>query len=106
MKKGDVRKDALLQASNGAIVSAVAGNPKAIGYVGYGYIADSIKPLTVNGIEGNIPNGKSGKFPISRALYKYVNENKFSPEAKKFIDFVTGPEGQKLVKEAGFIPVN
>jgi len=106
MKKSDVRKDALLQASNGAIVSAVAGNPKAIGYVGYGYITDSIKTLNVNGIEGTIANGKSGKFPISRGLYKYVNENKFSPEAKKFMDYVMGPEGQKLVKEAGFIPVN
>ena len=61
---------------------------------------------SVNGIEGTIANGKSGKFPISRGLYKYVNENKFSPEAKKFMDYVMGPEGQKLVKEAGFIPVN
>lgn len=106
MKKSDVRKDALLQASNGAIVSAVAGNPKAIGYVGYGYLTDTIKPLSVDGVEGNIPNGKSGKFAISRGLYKYVNENKYSAEAKKFMDFVMGPEGQKLVKEAGFIPVN
>lgn len=106
MKKSDVRKDALLQASNGAIVSAIAGNPKAIGYVGYGYLTDSIKTLTVDGVEGNIANGKSGKFAISRGLYKYVNENKYSAEAKKFMEFVMGPEGQKLVKEAGFIPVN
>ena len=106
LKKADVRKDALLQASNGAVVSAVAGNPKAIGYVGYGYLTDTIKPLNVNGVEGNVDNGKSGKFPISRGLYKYVNENKFSPEAKKFMDYVMGPEGQKIVKEAGFIPVN
>ncbi len=106
MKKSDVRKDALLQASNGAIVSAVAGNPKAIGYVGYGYLTDTIQPLSVDGVEGNIANGKSGKFAISRGLYKYVNENKFSPEAQKFMDFVMGTEGQKLVKEAGFIPVN
>lgn len=106
MKKSDVRKDALLQASNGAIVSAVAGNPRAIGYVGYGYLTDTIKPLTVGGIEGTIPNAKSGQFPISRKLYKYVNELKYSAEAQKYIDFVMGPEGQKLVQEAGFIPVN
>lgn len=106
MNKSDVRKDALLQASNGAIVSAVAGNPRAIGYVGYGYITDTIKTLSVNGVEGTIPNAKSSKYPVSRELYKYVNEEKFSPEAQKFMDFVMGPEGQKLVKEAGFIPVN
>jgi len=106
MKKTDVRKDALLQASNGAIVSAVAGNPRALGYVGYGYLTDTIKTLTVDGIEGTIPNAKSGQFPISRKLYKYVNELKYSAEAQKYIDFVMGPEGQKLVQEAGFIPVN
>ena len=74
--------------------------------MGYGYITDAIKTLSVNGVEGTIPNAKSDKYPISRELYKYVNENKFSPEAKKFMDFVMGPVGQELVKEAGFIPVN
>ena len=105
MKKTDVRKDALLQASNGAIVSAVAGNPKALGYVGYGYIDSSIKALTVDKVEITIENGKSGKYPISRNLYMYIDENKLSPEAQKYIDFVLSAEGQKLVKEAGFIPV-
>lgn len=105
MKKTDVRKDALLQASNGAIVSAVAGNPKALGYIGYGYIDKSVKTITVDKVEVTIENGKSGKFPVSRKLYMYVDENKLSPDAQKYIDFVLSDEGQKLVKEAGFIPV-
>lgn len=103
MKKTDVRKDALLQASNGAIVSAVAGNPRAIGYIGYGYLDSSVKALSINGIEGTIENGKSGKFPVSRKLYMYVDEKKISEETKKFIDYILSPAGQKLVKEAGFI---
>ncbi len=105
MKKTDVKKDALLQASNGAIVSAVAGNPKALGYIGYGYIDKSVKTITVDKVEVTIENGKSGKFPVSRKLYMYVDENKLSPDAQKYIDFVLSDEGQKLVKEAGFIPV-
>ena len=106
MKKTDVRKDALLQASNGAIVSAVAGNPKALGYIGYGYIDKSVKVITVDKVEVTIENGKSGKFPVSRKLYMYVDENKLSPDAQKYIDFILSADGQKLVKEAGFIPVN
>ncbi|MBN2038408.1 MAG: PstS family phosphate ABC transporter substrate-binding protein [Spirochaetes bacterium] len=105
MKKTDVARSALLQASNGAIVSAVTQNPKAIGYIGYGYLNDSIKPLKVNGIEGTISNGKSGKFPISRKLYMYVNEKKLSKEAKAYIDFILSPEGQDFVKETGYIPL-
>ena len=105
MKKNDVRKDALLQASNGAIVSAVAGNPKALGYIGYGYIDSSVKALTVDNVEIKIENGKSGKYPISRKLYMYIDENKLSADAQKYIDFVLSAEGQALVKQAGFIPI-
>lgn len=105
MKKTDVRKDALLQASNGAIVSAVAGNPKALGYIGFGYIDKSVKVITVDKVDVTIENGKSGKFPVSRKLYMYIDENKLSPDAQKYIDFILSDEGQKLVKEAGFIPV-
>jgi len=105
MKKSDVRRDALLQASNGAVVSSVAENPRAIGYIGYGYINDSIKSITVNNIEATIENGKSGKFPLARNLYMYINTEKISEHSMAFIDFLTGVEGQALVKEAGFIPV-
>lgn len=105
MKKTDVKKDALLQASNGAIISSVAANPKAIGYVGYGYIDSSVKPLNVDKVEGTIENGKSGKYPISRKLYMYVDENRVSADTQKYIDYILGDEGQKLVRDAGFIPV-
>jgi phosphate transport system substrate-binding protein len=105
MKKTDVRPDALLQASNGAIITAVSGNPKAIGYTGYGYINSSVKGLTINNMAITIENGKSGKFPVSRKLYMYINENKLSEQAKKFIDFLLSASGQALVKEAGYIPL-
>ena len=105
MNKKDVKQEALLQASNGAIVSSVANNPLAIGYIGFGYINNSVKPLVIDNVEPLLENGKSGKFPISRKLYMYVDENKLSAESKKFIDYIIGSEGQKLVKEAGFIPL-
>ncbi|MDY6933269.1 MAG: PstS family phosphate ABC transporter substrate-binding protein [Spirochaetota bacterium] len=105
MKKMDTRKDSLLQASNGAIITTVSQNKRAIGYIGYGYLNNTVKALRVNGIEGTIENGKSGKYPISRKLYIYVNNAAISEDTKKFIDFILGSQGQKLVKEAGFIPL-
>lgn len=106
MKKRDVSRSALLQASNGAIVSAVAGNPKAIGYIGYGYIDRTVKALTVSGVEPVLENGKTGKFPVSRKLYMYVDEKKVSAETQKFLDYILSADGQKLVTEAGFISIN
>jgi phosphate transport system substrate-binding protein len=105
MKKTDVRKEALLQASNGAIIAAVAGNSKALGYVGYGYLNSSVKPIMVNGVVGTLDNGKSGKFPVSRKLYMYVNKDKISAETDSFLKFLLSEKGQALVAETGFIPL-
>lgn len=105
MNKKDVRKDALLQASNGAIITAVAGNPRAIGYVGFGYIDSSVMPLAVDRIQATVENGMSGRYPVSRKLYMYVDGNRLSPDTRRFLDYVLSAEGQRLVREAGFIPV-
>ncbi|MFW5771452.1 MAG: PstS family phosphate ABC transporter substrate-binding protein [Spirochaetota bacterium] len=105
LKKADVRNDALLQASNGAVASAVTKNPKAIGYVGFGYLDDSLQAINVNGVKATIKSGKSGKYPISRALYLYVDEENLSADAQKFIDYLLSDEGQKIVKEIGFLPL-
>jgi phosphate transport system substrate-binding protein len=105
MKKGDVTPKAQLQASNGAIVTTVANNPKAIGYIGFGYVSNTIKVLDVDGIPATIQNGKTGKYPISRKLFMYVNEKNYSPAAKAFVNFVLGAQGQRLVKDADYIPL-
>jgi len=103
MKKEDVFPRALLQASNGAIVNVIANNERAIGYIGFGYINSSVKTITVNDVIPTLANGKSGKFPVSRKLYMYVNKKKYSANAKKFVRYLLSKEGQQAVEEAGFI---
>lgn len=101
MNKENVTADALLQASNGAVANAVSQNDKAIGYVGVGFLSDSVKGLTTNGVA---PDKKNvSQFPISRPLFMYVNEDKMSDAAKAYIDFVLSAEGQKLAEEAGYV---
>ena len=104
MKKERVFPGALLQASNGAIAQAVSKNPNAIGYIGVGYENKDIKALTVEGIEGSKKTALDKTYPISRALFMYT---RMAPagDAKMFIDYVMSEKGQKLVEEAGFIPV-
>ena len=105
MKKERVYPGALLQASNGAVAQAVAKNKNAIGYIGLGYVNDSIKPLSANSIEGSAETTLNGTYPISRPLYMFTNK---WPKADiaKFINYVTHPDkGQKMVKEIGFVPM-
>lgn len=105
MHKDKVYAGALLQASNGAVAQAVAKNPNAIGYIGLGYLNKDLKALPVNGIVGSKATTLDGSFPISRPLFMFT---KGWPEGEivKFINYVLQPDkGQKLVDEAGFVPL-
>jgi phosphate transport system substrate-binding protein len=102
LNKEKVRADALINASNQAIASTVATTPGAIGYIGHGYLSKKVKDVTVDGIKCTKENIISGKYPLSRPLFMYTN-GKPSGDTKKFIDFVLGREGQKIVEEEGFV---
>ncbi|MDD2388687.1 MAG: phosphate ABC transporter substrate-binding protein [Desulfobacterales bacterium] len=105
MEKERVFPGALLQASNGAVSQTVSKNKNAIGYVGIGYLNNTIKALTVNNVSASVESTLDGSFPISRALFMFT-KGWPTGETSKFINYVTNPEkGQKLVKEVGFVPL-
>jgi phosphate transport system substrate-binding protein len=105
MKKERVFPGALLQASNGAVAQAVAKNKNGIGYIGIGYLNDTIKACSVNKIVGTPETTLDGTFPISRPLYMFTNKWP-KEEVAKFINYVIHPDkGQKLVEGAGFVPL-
>jgi phosphate transport system substrate-binding protein len=104
LNKAKVTPKAQLQASNGAIVQAISKNKYAIGYIGFGYINKTVKPLTVNGVAASAKTALSKEFPVSRFLYMYTNGEP-KGETAKFIKFILSSEGQKLVAKEGFVPL-
>ncbi|MBU0992459.1 MAG: phosphate ABC transporter substrate-binding protein [Proteobacteria bacterium] len=105
MKNERVFPGALLQASNGAVAQAVSKNKNALGYIGLGYLDKSVKALSVGNIAGSPETTLDGTFPISRPLYMFTNKWP-AGELAKFMNYVVHPEkGQKLVKDAGFVPL-
>lgn len=104
LHKERVDKRALVVASNGAMVQTVAKNENAIGYIGLGYMNDSVKPIKVEGIEGNKANALNGTYPVSRYLYMFTRGWP-TGEPLNFINFVLSDDGQKIVGEAGFVPL-
>ncbi len=86
-----------------AMINAVAADSSAVGYSTNAY-AHKVKSLSVNGVEPTLTNVRQGRYPISRYLYFYTVK---PPEGdvKKFVDWVTGGEGQKTVKENGYVPL-
>ncbi len=99
-----MRPDALLQAASQAVATTVSKTPGAIGYVGIGYISDTVKALNINEVECKKETVWNNTYPYARPLFMYTN-GKPKGEAKKFIDFVVSAEGQKIVEEQGFVPL-
>lgn len=101
---------ALLMPSSQAIVNEVRQNPHAIGYVGLGYLAPSLKALAIAKdtdspyIMPSIANVANNSYPISRPLFFYIDSNP-SKLIKDFIDFVLSAEGQRIVSQTDFVPV-
>jgi phosphate transport system substrate-binding protein len=104
MKKAKVTPRAQMMASNGAIVTAIANNRYAIGYLGMGYVNKSVKPLQVAGITGSAQTVLSKQYPLARELYMYTNGEP-TGEVAKFIAFVKSAAGQKIVEKTGFVPL-
>lgn len=104
MKKAKVSPRAQMMASNGAIVTAIANNRYAIGYLGIGYINKSVNPIKVNGVAGSAETVLSNKYPLARDLYMYTNGEP-TGEVAKFIAFIKSAQGQNIVKKVGFVPL-
>lgn len=104
MKKTKVTPRAQMLASNGVIVTAIAKNRYAIGYLGIGYVNKSVKPLQVNGVTPSVQTALSKEYPLSRELYMYT-DGEAKGDVAKYITFVKSAEGQKIVVKEGFVPL-
>ena len=106
MKRRDYAPSSQKMAGNEQIAAEVAGNPNGIGYVGLSY-ADT--PGThVVAIDGSTPSKaavQTKAYPYARPTFYYTNGEP-EGEAAKFVDFTLSAEGQAIVEQVGFVPVN
>jgi len=103
--------NALMLSSSQAIADEVAQNPSAIGYFGMGYISSKEKALAIARdadspyVRPTIENVVAKAYPISRPLLM-VTRGQPQGLVAKFLNFVLGPEGQKIVARIDFVPVS
>jgi phosphate transport system substrate-binding protein len=104
LHKAKVTPKAQLQASNGAVVQAVAKNSYAVGYIGFGYLSKDVKAVNVGGVVASAATALSGQYPIARPLFMFTDGWPMGV-VSDFINFVVSPQGQELVKKEGFVPL-
>lgn len=107
-KNGDEKVDnttdeAQITNSTSVMLTTVAGDDYAIGYVSLGALDDSVKAVKIDGAEATADNVKSGDYKVSRPFNIATKEGSESELAKDFISFILSKEGQAVVAENGYI---
>lgn len=98
--------EAVTQNQTSGVLTTVAGDPSAIGYISLGSLNDTVKALKVDDVEATPENVANGKYPIARPFnVAWSNENDLSEVAKDFLAFIQSKEGQTIAEEEGFIAV-
>ena len=93
--------------STGDVTTTVASNPNAIGYASLAAIKDTVKMLTVGGVEATEENIKDGKYELHRPFILITkSDEELSESAQEFFDYITSKEAETVIKGAGVIPVN
>ena len=97
--------DAIITNSTSVMMTTVAGNPTAIGYVSLGSLSDDVKAVSVDGIEPTVDNIKSGDYKIARPFNIAYKDGQLSEVAQDFEKFILSTEGQQIIEEEGYISV-
>lgn len=97
--------DARLLPSTQAIVNEVVANDAAIGYVGLGYVVPEINIVKIDGVEASIESVKDGTYKVARPLFMY-SAGEPTGVGKAYVDWILSSEGQAIVAELGFVPVD
>ena len=111
VKQGDEKVDmtteeAQITNSTSVMMTTVAGDDYAIGYVSLGSLDDSVKALKIDGAEATADNVKSGTYKVSRPFNIATKDGLNNEVAKDFINFIMSTEGQAVIEENHYIAVD
>ena len=89
--------------STSVMMTTIAGNEAAIGYVSLGSLDDSVKALKVDGVEATVDNILNDSYKVSRPFNIVYKEDSLSEVAQDFINFIMSEEGQAVVEKEGYV---
>ncbi len=104
LKEAAPAPQANVVSSNGAVKTAVARDPNAIGYIGIGHVDGSVKAVSLDGIAPTQAAARDGSYKLTRNLY-FNTKGAPSPLVAAFFDYLYGPEGARIITKAGYIPL-
>lgn len=94
--------DAEITNSTSVMMTTIAGNKEAIGYISLGSLNDTVKAVNIDGVAATVEDIKSGEYKIARP-FNIATKAEISEAAQDFINFIMSEEGQKVVEDNGYI---
>lgn len=91
--------------STSVMMTSVAGDLYAVGYISLGSMNDSVKAIQIDGTDATIENIKNGTYRIARP-FNIATKDDLSDEARDFMDFIMSADGQTVIEENGYISVS
>ena len=95
-------EDAEITNSTSVMMTTIAGNTQAIGYVSLGSLNDTVKAVKIDGAEATVDNIKSGVYKIARP-FNIATKEGLSETAADFVSFILSEQGQQVVEENHYI---
>ena len=91
--------------STEVVIQSVAGNTGAIGYISLGSLDDTVKGVNIDGVEPTAENIENGSYTVSRPFNVATKGELTNEAAQDFMNYIMSAEGQAVVEEEGYIPV-
>ena len=104
-KVDNTTEEAIITNSTSVMLTSVASDEYAIGYVSLGSLNDSVKALKIDGAEATAENIENGSYKVSRPFNIAVKKDLNNKVAKDFMSFIMSTEGQKVVADEKYIAV-
>lgn len=91
--------------STAVMMTSVAGDPYAIGYISLGSLNDTVKAVKIDGAEATTDNVANGTYKVARP-FNIVTKDGLSDVAKDFVDYIMSAEGQDIIEQNGYIKID
>ena len=104
-KIDNTTEDATITNNTSVMMTGVAGDDYAIGYVSLGSLNDTVKALKIDGVEPTVENIKSDSYKVYRP-FNIATKGEVSEAAQDFIDYILSAEGQQIVSDEGYITID
>ena len=104
-KVDNTTEEAIITNNTEVMLTTVAGSEYAIGYVSLGSLNDSVKAVSIDGVQPSVEGIKDGSYTIARP-FNIATKDGLSDVAQDFVNFIMSADGQSIIEGKGYIPVN